>query len=142
MLTPLWNSSVRIHAVLQRYAPTNIILGTLRRRRYLKWGAVAGVAGVAVYGTALYFTRTAIEAGAPGWLNILVLLLFWNAIKFLWTIPASILRLAIARNGERRMVAQFIKQQRAAAECSRESFIAVGREERREMVAAVRGSAR
>jgi hypothetical protein len=36
MLTFVWNSSVRIHAVLQRYAPTNIILGALRQRRYLK----------------------------------------------------------------------------------------------------------
>jgi hypothetical protein len=44
---------------------------------------VAGVAGVAVYGTALYFTRTAIEAGALGWLNLLVLFFFWNAVKFL-----------------------------------------------------------
>jgi hypothetical protein len=80
MLTLLWNSSVRIHAVLQRYAPMNIILGTLRQRRYLKWGALAGVAGVVVYGTALYFTRTAIEASASGWLNLLVLLLFCYAV--------------------------------------------------------------
>jgi hypothetical protein len=51
-------------------------------------------------------------------------------------------RLNIARDAERRMVARFIKEQRAAAERSKETFAAVSRAERQEMVAVVRGSAR
>lgn len=33
---------------------------------------------------------TIINAGGPGWLHLLALLLVWNALKFLWIGPVSL----------------------------------------------------
>ena len=47
----------------------------------------------------MYYCVTVIEDGGPGWLNLLVLLLSWNALKFLVIGPVSLARL---RSGEMR----------------------------------------
>ena len=44
-----------------------------------------------------------IERGGPGWLNLLVLLFLWNAIKFVVVGPVSLLWLARVRVGEARV---------------------------------------
>ncbi len=69
----------------------------VRRRRGLKWGPLVGAIGVIVFGGGLYVFREAILEGGPGWLNLFVLLFLWNAFKLFWTIPLSLLRLAVAR---------------------------------------------
>ncbi|WP_192496882.1 hypothetical protein [Pseudoclavibacter sp. CFCC 14310] len=40
---------------------------------------------------------TIINDGGPGWLYLLILLIVWNAFKFLWIGPVSVLQLASAR---------------------------------------------
>ena len=40
--------------------------------------------------------------GAPGRLYLVVLLCVWNALKFLWIGPVSLIRLVLIRNRERR----------------------------------------
>ncbi|UTT60543.1 hypothetical protein [Cellulosimicrobium cellulans] len=43
-----------------------------------------------------------IDGGGPRWLYLLVLLCVWNAFKFLWTGPVSVIQLVRLRTKERR----------------------------------------
>lgn len=45
---------------------------------------------------------TILDHGGPGWLNILVLLFIWNALKMLWIGPISLVLLARVRVREYR----------------------------------------
>ena len=84
-----------------RYAPTNLLLNAIRTRRGLKWGVPAMLlAGVYFYAAAI--CTTIINDGGPGWLYLLVLLLVWNAFRFLWIGPVSLIQLISVRAGERR----------------------------------------
>lgn len=70
-----------MHRYLQAYAPSNLLV---RRARALppRWRtalAVAAVAGVLL--TAMHALAAAAASGAPGWLNLVVLVLAWDAIK-------------------------------------------------------------
>lgn len=86
-----------IQVLLRDYAPTNILLDLLRTRRGLKWAVPTALVLVPVYLYAASLTTTLIERGAPGWLNLLVLVLAWNAIKFTAMVPVSLLLLAKVR---------------------------------------------
>lgn len=67
-----------VHAYLDAYAPTNILI---RRADGNRW-AVPIVAGAAAcYLAATRSLTHAIEHGAPGWLNVLVLTCAWGTIK-------------------------------------------------------------
>jgi NhaP-type Na+/H+ or K+/H+ antiporter len=82
-------------------APTNLLLNAIRTRRGLKWGVPAMLlAGVYFYAAAI--CTTIINDGGPGWLYLLVLLLVWNAFRFLWIGPVSLIQLISVRAGERR----------------------------------------
>lgn len=98
-----------IYAVLQRYAPTNIVLGRIRRRRGLKWGVPAMLLA-APYIVLAYWCSSAIGDGAPGWLNLVILLCLWNALRFVAIGPISVALLIRARSRER------IKSREAATE--------------------------
>ncbi|WP_243227601.1 sulfate permease [Microbacterium sp. CIAB417] len=91
MLRLLWAASVRIRYFLRRYMPTNILLDLIRTRRGLKWGIPAMLLA-APYLLAASICTSIIEDGGPGWLNLLVLLLIWNALKFIWIGPVSLVR--------------------------------------------------
>ncbi len=92
--------SARGYGVL-RYAPTNLLLNAIRTRRGLKWGVPAMLlAGVYFYAAAI--CTTILSHGGPGWLNLLVLLFVWNALKFLWIGPVSLILLLSVRRQERR----------------------------------------
>jgi hypothetical protein len=71
-----------IHDSLGRYAPTNILLDLLRSRRGLEWAVPAALLAVPAYLFAMSLCATIAEDGGPGWLNLLVILFFWNALKF------------------------------------------------------------
>lgn len=87
--------SARGYGVL-RYAPTNLLINAIRTRRGLKWGIPAMLlAGVYFYAAAI--CTTIINDGGPGWLYLLVLLFVWNAFKFLWIGPATLVLLIAAR---------------------------------------------
>lgn len=86
---------------LLRYAPTNLLLNVIRTRRGLKWGVPAMLLAV-LYLYAAAICTTIINDDGPGWLYLLVLLFIWNALKFLWIGPVSLLLLLRSRTRGRR----------------------------------------
>lgn len=99
MIRTIWTISTFIHAVLQRCAPTNIVLGRIRRRRGLKWGVPAMLLAVP-YLIAASVCSAAISDGAPGGLNLIILLCLWNAMKFIVAGPVAVVLLLRARRRE------------------------------------------
>lgn len=94
--------SIRLRSFLRRYAPTNILIGAIFTRRGLKWGMLAMLLA-GPYLLAAVLCVGWIERGGPGWLNLLVLLFLWNAIKFVVVGPVSLLWLARVGVGEARV---------------------------------------
>lgn len=106
MLRLLWAASVHTRYFLRRYMPTNILLDLIRTRRGLKWGVMAMILA-GPYLLAASICTNLIADGGPGWLNLLVILFLWNALKFLIMGPASLvllLRVRIHEASERRRV--------------------------------------
>lgn len=106
MLRLLWAASVRTRYFLRRYMPTNILLDLIRTRRGLKWGIPAMLLA-APYLLAASICTNLIGNGDPGWLNLLVILFIWNALKFLIMGPISLvllLRVLLHEASERRHV--------------------------------------
>lgn len=95
MFRLIWAASVRTHSIL-RYAPTNLLLAVTRDRRGLRWGIPAMLLAIP-YLLAIYWCVTTIEAGGPGWLNLLVLLCAWNSIKLALNGPVAVILLIRAR---------------------------------------------
>lgn len=84
-----------------RYAPTNLLINAIRNtRRGLKWGipAMLLLGGGYIYATAI--CTTFLSHGGPGWLNLLVILFCWNALKMLWLGPVSVVMLLRPRGRE------------------------------------------
>jgi len=96
MIRLVWALSVRTRYFLRRYMPTNILLDLIRTRRRLKWGLPAMLLA-APYLLAASICTNLIADGAPGWLNLLVLLFIWNAMKFLIMGPISVVLLVRVR---------------------------------------------
>ncbi|MBJ7353933.1 MAG: hypothetical protein JHC98_03835 [Thermoleophilaceae bacterium] len=106
MLTMLWNLSTAIRGYLRFYMPTNRAVEWLRTPRGLKWAIPVAVVATPAY---LGLTTLAIQLAtrpALGWLNVLVLLFFWNAMKFVWI--AGLSPLLLARTWMRRVVRRSI----------------------------------
>ena len=101
MFRLLWNLSIRVRLFLRTYMPTNILLDALRTRRSLKWGMPAMLIA-APYLLGAWLLTVWIAYGGPGWLNLLVLLFIWNALKFLVNGPITLVVLIRARLAERR----------------------------------------
>lgn len=101
MLRLLWNLSIRVRLFLRTYMPTNILLNALRTRRGLKWGVPAMLIAVP-YLLGAWLLTVWIADGGPGWLNLLVLLFIWNALKFFVNGPITLIALIRARIAERR----------------------------------------
>lgn len=96
MFRLLWAASVRTRYFLRRYMPTNILLDLIRTRRGLKWGLPAMLLA-APYLLAASMCTSLIADGGPGWLNLLVILCIWNALKFILMGPVSLAHLIRAR---------------------------------------------
>ncbi|QAY58675.1 sulfate permease [Microbacterium protaetiae] len=109
MIRLLWAASVRTRCYLRRYMPTNIAVDAIRTRRGLKWGVPAMLLA-APYVLAASICTNLIAGGAPGWLNLLVLLFIWNAIKFIIMGPISLVLLIRAR------LQETVAQRRACAD--------------------------
>ncbi|WP_227000704.1 sulfate permease [Protaetiibacter intestinalis] len=90
MIRLLWELSAHARYYLRRYMPTNIALDAIRTRRGLKWGLPAMLLA-APYLLGVYYCVTVVEDGGPGWLNLVVLLFCWNALKFLAIGPISVI---------------------------------------------------
>lgn len=71
-----------IHAYLHVYGPTNVLIRYLRSAEGRKWALPLSLAFTIGYLAATVGLTAALNAGAPGWLNILGLVAAWNAVKF------------------------------------------------------------
>jgi len=91
----------RIYAFFQRSMPTNILIRATHTRRGLKWGVPAMILAV-VYIVIAAALAQWVAGGAPGWINLLVLLCLWNALKFVVNGPIAAVQLVRARTRERR----------------------------------------
>lgn len=98
MFRLIWAASVRTHSILS-YAPTNILIAATRTRRGLRWGVPAMLVAIP-YLLAAHWCVTTIEAGGPGWLNLLVLLCAWNSIKLTLNGPVTVILFVRARTQE------------------------------------------
>lgn len=99
MFRLIWALSVRARYFLRRYMPTNILLDAIRTRRGLRWGVPAMLLAIPYLLTAAVF-RDLIEAGGPGWLNLLILVCIWNAMKLTIMGPVSVILLVRTRTRE------------------------------------------
>lgn len=101
MFAMVWMLSIRLRSFLRRFMPTNILLAWIFTRRGLKWGILAWPLA-AVYILAALLCAGLAEQGAPGGVNLLVLLLLWNAAKFVLAGPVSLIWLIRVRIREAR----------------------------------------
>ncbi|NYE93875.1 phosphotransferase system glucose/maltose/N-acetylglucosamine-specific IIC component [Psychromicrobium silvestre] len=98
MFRLIWAASVHTR-FLRRYMPTNRLLDAIRTRRGLKWGIPAMFLAVP-YLFAASICTSLMADGGPGWLNLLVLLFIWNAMKFIVMGPITAVLLARTRLGK------------------------------------------
>ena len=90
MLAALWNLSAAIRGYLLFHMPTNRAVDWLRSPRGLKWAIPVALIATPAY---LGLTALAIQGAARpdlGWLNVLVFLFLWNAMKFAWMAVLSL----------------------------------------------------
>jgi hypothetical protein len=79
---PVVISVAVLYRLLQAYAPSNFLLRRVRTSRPTVGMAVALVALAFACAVSVQTIRLAMAAGAPEWLNLFVLVLAWDAIKF------------------------------------------------------------
>ncbi len=84
MLSLLWNISAAIRGYLRFYMPTNRALDWLRSPRGLKWAIPTALVATPAYLYAMSVAAVIAAQPGLGWMNVLVLLGYWNALKFLW----------------------------------------------------------
>lgn len=98
------NVAAAIRGYLAFYMPTNRVVGWVRSPRGIKWAIPVAVVAVPTYMFAMSVGATLLERGGPAYLNVLVMLFAWNAIKFasvaLLT-PLRGLQLAVAHRSRR-----------------------------------------
>lgn len=84
MLAALWHLSAAIRGYLRFYMPTNRAVDWLRTPRGVKWAIPVALAATPAYlGAMAVCAQLALRPGL-GWINVLVLLTFWNGMKFAW----------------------------------------------------------
>lgn len=97
---PVFASVAFVHRCLQMYAPSNLLARHVRMGRPRLRTAAGLIALAAALLIAMRMVAEAIAAGAPAWLNLVVLVLAWDAIKAGWLavgVAARLLILAIQR---------------------------------------------
>lgn len=90
MLTMLWNLSAAIRGYLRFYMPTNRALDWLRTPRGLRWAVPVALVAVPGYLVAMAISAQVALRPGLGWLNVMVLLCFWNAAKLAWMAMISL----------------------------------------------------
>lgn len=78
----LSNLSVALRSYLRYYMPTNRAVDWLCTRRDLKWAVPVSLIAMSLYLFATSVCATVVDGGGPGYLNVLAILFFWNAVKF------------------------------------------------------------
>lgn len=78
--------SIQLAAAIRGYLafhmPTNRMIDWLRSPRGLIWAIPVALVATPGYLFAMSICMTIIDRGGPGYLNVLVLLFAWNALKF------------------------------------------------------------
>ena len=70
-----------VHRLIQAVAPSNLLVRSVRSARP-RWRLAAALLGIAVVlFVTMHVVAKAVSAGAPGWLNLVVLVLAWDALK-------------------------------------------------------------
>lgn len=99
MLALLWNVSAAVRGYLRFYMPTNRALDWLRSPRGLKWAIPVAIGATPAYLFGMSACAVIAQRPGLGWINVLVVLLFWNALKFAWLAvlaPMASLRMMLA----------------------------------------------
>jgi len=78
---PVFAAVALVHRYLQLYAPSNLLVRHVRIRPPRFRTALGLLAGAAALLIAMHMVAEAVASGAPGWLNLVVLVLGWDAIK-------------------------------------------------------------
>lgn len=97
MIALMWKLSRILRLYLHRYMPSNIAMDLLRTPRGLRWAAPCAVVIVAAYLFAAAMALSSLHRGGPSWLNGVVLVLIWSAMKFAWMAIFSPIQLLRAR---------------------------------------------
>ena len=84
MFSLLWNLSTALRGYLRLYMPTNRAVDWLRTPRGLKWAIPVALFATPAYLFAMSVCAAIVERGGPGYLNVLVVLFLWDAVKFAW----------------------------------------------------------
>ncbi|MDA8298190.1 MAG: sulfate permease [Actinomycetota bacterium] len=96
-----WALSSRLYGLAQRFCPSNIVLRRVHTRSGIKWGPLVGLAGIVVYGLVMVAAGSIVRDGGPGWVNLFFIVGFWNACRFMFLIPTSVVRLLRVRHQEK-----------------------------------------
>ena len=81
-----------VHRFIQVVAPSNLLVRSVRSARP-RWRMAAALLGLAtVLLMTMHVVANAVSAGAPGWLNLVVLVLAWDALKVGWLAVGVLLR--------------------------------------------------
>ncbi len=88
--------TIGTYNLLQKYAPSNRLLRTLRQRSDRYWALRISLYAIP-YLLGACLVRLTIEAGGPGWLHIFFAILMWNTLKFLPYWPVHTVKALIAR---------------------------------------------
>jgi hypothetical protein len=81
-----------VHRVIQVVAPSNLLVRSVRSARPSGRLAAALVCMTAVLLFTMHVVADAVSAGAPGWLNLVVLVLAWDVLKVVWLAVGVTLR--------------------------------------------------
>lgn len=89
---PVIAAVAAVHRYQQVYAPTNLLVRRLSAKAsHWRAAAVLVVVGASLL-MAMHAAASAVANGAPGWLNLLVLVLAWDAIKLKLAALESVVR--------------------------------------------------
>jgi len=82
VLSLFFHLAAAIRGYMTFYMPTNRAIDRLRSPHGLKWAIPVAFVATPAYLCAISVCMTIIERGGPGYLNVLVMLFAWNALKF------------------------------------------------------------
>ena len=96
LFIPIFYVVACAHRYLQLFAPSNLLIARVRTSPP-RWRTVMLLMALAyALVGAMHFLSTAIENGAPSWLNLLVMVLAWDAIKIgLLAVMATLRRIRL-----------------------------------------------
>ena len=110
-----WAISARLYGLVQRFAPSNVVIRRVHIRTGIKWGPLVGLAGVVVYGLLMAVAGTVVRGGGPGWVNVFFIVGFWNTVRFAVLVPVSVVRLLRVRHQETVLLREWQRAERAGS---------------------------